>query len=90
MTLSEFALAGSCLKVEVRGLSETLWFVSGPEQVEKLRLNGVHRGRIWTARELRDMLEAHGMTTQIAVTIARAKLNLSAKVVTCRPGSRSP
>lgn len=85
MSLSEFAGVQSCLEVEVPDLRETLWFVSGPDQVEKLRLDGIRRGRIWTAAELRDLLKAPGMTTEEALSIARAKMAFSAHVVDVRP-----
>lgn len=52
MPLYRFEREGRLLQVSVPWLSETLWFVPGEQQVERLTRRGIKRGRIWTAREL--------------------------------------
>ncbi len=80
MTLRQFGGAGCCLEVQVPGLSETVSFVSGQEEVERLRKEGVPRGRIWTASELRDLIAAPGMTHEDALAVARVKLMFNAQI----------
>ena len=85
MTLAELERSDRCLEVAVPGLRTTLWFVPGPDAVERLRLNCIRRGRIWTAAELRDLMAAPGMTHEDALAIARAKLGFNATVAAVRP-----
>ena len=85
MTLGQFEKTRCCLEVRVPGLSETLWFVSGDAGVQSLLAEGVRRGRIWTAGELRDLLAAPGMTHEDALPVARAKLAFNATVADVRP-----
>lgn len=82
--LSVFEKAACMIEIVVPGLSETLWFVSGDAQVEVLGREGVRRGRVWTATELRDLVQTPGITDEDAVGIARARMMFNANVVDIR------
>ena len=79
--LSRFETDGCPIEIAVPGLSETLWFVPGEADAEALIVEGVRRGRIWTAVELRDLLAAPWMIHGDAISIARAKVAFNATVV---------
>lgn len=72
--LDHFALEGVPLEVRVPGLLVTLWFVPTEADAEVLTLEGVTRGRVWTARELIDLLNISGLSSQHVQTICAAKL----------------
>lgn len=90
MALTQFEDARSCLEVQVPGVSETLWFVPGQREVESLLAEGVPRGRIWTAAELRELMTAPGLVHDDAVAVARAKIAFHAEVVDVRPSEVAP
>jgi hypothetical protein len=52
MPLDVFARDGQWLEVRVPWVEVTLWFVPEERDAETLGGEGVHRGRVWTAREL--------------------------------------
>ena len=52
--------------------------------VEALVAEGVSRGRIWTARELQDILSIPGITKAGARTVAAAKLFMDGDVTVVR------
>lgn len=70
-------------------LKVMLWFVPTGTDAEALALEGVSRGRVWTARELRDLLTTPGLTTDEVQTIARAKVEFGGEVVEVRPPRRA-
>ena len=85
MPLPRFAQEGCLLEVRVPWLEVTLWFVPGQADAEALLRDGVaHRGQIWTARELEDLLSVPGLTPEHAQTLAFAKLEFSGTVVEVR------
>ena len=52
----QFASEGQLLGVRVPGHNETLWFVPEGRDTETLDREGVDRGRVWTARELMEVM----------------------------------
>ena len=54
--LEEFTLDGRLLEVRVPWHTETLWFVPDERDAAALGREGVGRGRVWTARELADLM----------------------------------
>src|SRR5258708_1162046 len=74
MPLSQFAKEDRAVQVRVPGLEETLWFVPRLEHIGRVMARGVHRGRIWTAGELTDLMKIGGGSRETAVTLARIKM----------------
>ncbi len=81
MPLDQFEREGCPLEVRVPWHTETLWFVPTEADAEVLDREGVSRGRIWTARELADLLAVSGLTPEQPQTIARVKLEFGGEVV---------
>ncbi len=90
MPLDRFEQEGSLLEVRVPWLEVTLWFVPVPADVEVLARQGVSRGRVWTAAELRDILTIQGLTATRVITITKAKLEFAGEVVEVRPRAGEP
>ncbi len=63
----------------------TLWFVPSEKQARLLAREGVSRGRVWTARELADLLGTPDVTAEHAKTVALAKLEFQGEVVGVQP-----
>ncbi len=85
MPLDGFEREGCPIEVLVGWLGTTLWLVPGEADAEALAREGVNRGRIWTARELADLLAISGLTGEQPQTIAQAKLEFGGEVVEVRP-----
>lgn len=81
LPLDAFAKAGHCLEVRVPWAPDALWFVPTEADAETLAREGIHRGRIWTATELRDVLAIPGITKAQARTIAQTKLAVEGDMV---------
>jgi hypothetical protein len=64
------------VEVRVPWAPVRLWFVPTEAAVELLLAEGVPRGRIWTASELRDLLRIPGLTNAGARRVATAKMAL--------------
>ena len=73
MTLVEFETQGHMLQVWVPWLMEYLWFVPSSAAAMILSQEGISRGRIWTAKELRDLLEVGDITREQLQTLSRIK-----------------
>jgi hypothetical protein len=84
MPLDRFAKEGALLEVQVPWWPTTIWFVPGQSDVATLVTEGVGRGRIWTARELADLLAIPGITKQQARTIALAKFEFEGEIAEVR------
>ena len=70
------------MEVQVPWLEGPLWFVPGEADMEALLREGVaHRGEIWTAKELEDLLSVQGLTPEHVQTLAFAKREFSGEVV---------
>jgi len=84
MPLGVFAREGQLLEVRVPYLAQTLWFVPGESDAEGLTQEGISRGRIWTARELADLLSCAGLSPNHVKAVALAKIELGGDVVEVR------
>ena len=84
MPLDQFAEEGCPLEIRVPWLPVSLWFVPGEADAEALAKEGVGRGRVWTARELMDLLAIEGLTSEQVKTLAQAKLEFEGEVVEVR------
>jgi hypothetical protein len=80
MPLDRFAREGACIELRVPWLAVTLWFVPEERDAETLERGGVKRGRVWTARELLDVVAVGGRTRGAVRTIALAKLAVNGEV----------
>ncbi len=85
MPLDRFEREGCPLEVQVPWLLMTLWFVPTEADAEALAREGVNRGRIWTARELMDLMAIPGMTPEHVKIVAQAKLEFGGEVIEVRP-----
>lgn len=74
MSLDTFEQRGAMLEVAVPWLDKTLWFVPGEADVETLMKEGVSRGRIWTAKELMDLLAIPDLTKERVAKVAQVKV----------------
>ncbi len=74
MPLGQYEQEGRPLEIRVSWFSETLWFVPTQNEVKTLTNMGIGRGRIWTSRELAELLSLPSLSPQEVQTIAQAKL----------------
>jgi len=81
MSLSQFARERRAIEVRVPWLDVTLWWVPTPDHIDPLVKRGVHRGRIWTASELSDLLRIRRGCREVARTLAHIKLMFGAELV---------
>jgi hypothetical protein len=81
--VDDFAQHGHVHEVRVPGVPETLFIVPTTSEGEHLATRkGIARGRIWTARELVDLLEAHArVSPSDFAAIVLAKLAFDGEVV---------
>jgi hypothetical protein len=87
MPLDEFDSHGKLLEVQVPWLGVTLWFVSEERDAEALVLDGVIRGRVWTATELMDVMAISERTSEALWAIALAKLAFDGDIAAVIPRS---
>ncbi len=78
MTLQQFSRGRDYFEVNVPGLPVTLWFVPARIDAERLQGDGIPVGRIWTARELSNLVRTVGMTHEAALALANAKVHFNA------------
>lgn len=74
MSLSDFQVDGAPIEIVVQWWPDPLWFVPSGVEAEAPMRTGVSRGRIWTAKELLELLAIPGLTGKQTITIARAKM----------------
>ena len=84
MTLFQFAQEGCPIQLAVPGLADTLWFVPSEADVRELLMEGVHRGRIWTAAELRVVTAMPEGSQDDLLTLARVKVRFDGEVLDVR------
>ncbi len=84
MPLDQFAREGQCLEILVAWHTETLWFVPGARAAAALMRDGVGRGRVWTARELAELLALSDQTLTTVRTVALAKCVIDGDIVDVR------
>lgn len=73
MSLDQFEQEGRVLEIKTSWLAGPLWFVPSAAEAEGLVKDGVSRGRVWTAQELRDLLAIPGVTREQVTKVATAK-----------------
>jgi hypothetical protein len=81
LSLDEFAQQDHSIEFAVPWFDETIWFVPRTEYIDDLVRDGIHRGRIWTTDELKDLLSLPGLTEQDFVSLSRLKLQFDGEVV---------
>jgi len=84
MALDQFAREGQCLEIRVAWHTETLWFVPDERDAAALTRDGVGRGRVWTARELAELLALSDQTLTTVRTVALAKRVIDGDIVEVR------
>jgi hypothetical protein len=89
LSLEDFGRQDYVIELAVPWLDETIWFVPRAEHVDGLVREGIHRGRIWTARELQDLSFTPNLTDQDRVVLSRLKVALDGEVVAATAGSSS-
>lgn len=82
MSLTDFEQQNQAIEVKVEWLEDTVCFVPRPEHVQILSGAGIRRGRIWTSRELADLLSISRMPHRDLMNIARFKAAFGAEIVT--------
>ena len=87
LSLDDSAHQDYGIEMAVPWFTETLWFVPRLEHVESLVGSGVHRGRIWTGRELEDFISLPGMTSEEVVNIARLKATFGGEILSLDPAT---
>jgi hypothetical protein len=80
LSLDEFATRGALLELRVAWLPTTLWLVPVERDVAALMREGVSRGRIWTAGELRNLMTLSPRTPATVSTLAHAKLAVDGEI----------
>ncbi len=73
MPLDHFEREGCPMEITVSWWPDTLWFVPGQHEVDDLVMQGIDRGRVWTARELIDLLTIPGLPAERVTRLAQAK-----------------
>ena len=81
LSLDEFAAQDHSIELAVPWLEDTIWFVPRAEHIDNLISDGIHRGRIWTARELKDLSSIPSLTEQDLVALSRLKLAFGGEVL---------
>ena len=81
MSLDQFSREGRVIEVRVPWLDMTLWFVPTLDYIDRLLTRGVHRGRIWTAGELTDLMKVGLGCREAARTLGRIKVDFGAELV---------
>ncbi len=81
LSLDDFERGANALELRVPWFDQTLWFVPRIEHVRLLRREGVDRGRIWTAAELRQLSSLPGVTPDEIANIGRLRAAFDAQIV---------
>ena len=93
LSLDEFAKQDYSIELAVPWLEETIWFVPRADFINDLVRDGVCRGCIWTARELKDLSSIPSLTEQDLVALSRLKLAFGGEVLAVgdsAPSERPP
>ena len=81
LPLDQFEHEGQLLEVLVPWHNETLWLVPEGRDTEALDREGVDRGRVWTARELMEVMALPDLASDTVWTIAFAKMTFGGDIV---------
>ena len=90
LSLDDFAEQDYYIELAVPWLEETIWFVPRADFINDLVRDGVCRGCIWTARELKDLSSIPSLTEQDLVVLSRLKLAFGGEVLSVAANGPSP
>ncbi len=90
LSLDDFAEQDYSIELAVPWLEETIWFVPRADFIDDLVRDGVCRGCIWTARELKDLSSIPSLTEQDLVALSRLKLAFDGEVLSVAADEPSP
>ena len=90
LSLKEFERQDRAIEVRVSWLAETLWIVPHVKHVATLVRQGITRGRIWTARELADLLSILAIASEDIQKIGRVKAIFGGDIVSVHPDCDTP
>lgn len=82
--LADFSARGDLHEVCVPGLDVTLWLVPTPSDAATLMAQGISRGRIWTAAELKDFLSTDDRSPATWTAIIMAKVVMAGEITEVR------
>ena len=85
--LDDFVRSGDVHEVCVLGVPETLFIVPTMGDIDRLTVKGIGRARIWTPRELADVLRTNASSADFAA-VALAKIAFDGDVVAVTPRRR--
>ena len=88
LSLEEFEQDHSSIEVSVSWLATTLWWVPRLEHADELVAEGIALGRIWTARELADLITLPGLAQPDLVSLAHLKLEFAGDIVALQEDRR--
>lgn len=89
MPLDRFGCEHHFMEIRVPWLEVTLWFVPEERDADLLGREGVHRGRVWTARELIALMALPDRIPATVRSLARAKLAIDGDLVDVQPRADS-
>jgi hypothetical protein len=89
MPLDRFEAEGNPLEMRVPWLSETLWLVPTEREADALAREGIGRGRVWTARELIQLMMLRDRTPEVVRAIALAKIAFAGDITAVTSLSRT-
>ena len=84
MTLRQFEANGSAVCLGINSGTEVIWVVPKAGDAADLVGEGIRRGSIWTAGELRDLLAIPGLSRREALSIVGMKSGFDGTVVGVR------
>ena len=85
MSLDEFARSRYRVELRIPGCTQTMWWVPTSRDAEQLMQQGISRGRIWTAAELRRVWDLGGLDQEHVQTLARFKAQLGCELTALDP-----
>jgi hypothetical protein len=81
MSCSEFGHQRFAVEIRIPGVDGTIWLAPQPVDAARLVSEGIGRGRIFTARELADLLSIETLTPDDFQKIARLRIAFGAEIV---------
>ncbi|MCP3994731.1 MAG: hypothetical protein GY722_06670 [bacterium] len=81
MTIEEFSRQRYSIELHVDWLDETIWIVPTVSAARQLVRGGINRGRVWTAKELLDLLRIDDLQSTEARRIARLKATFGLEIL---------
>ena len=81
MSCSEFGRQRFAVEIRIPGVDGTIWLAPQPVDAARLVSEGIGRGRIFTSRELTDLLSIEALTPDDFQKIARMRVAFGAEIV---------